>query len=71
MLFQNIILDTVTGNAIYLTGLPESPLENIRLENVTAVGKHGFIANNINGLVLDNVSVDARDGNAMRCDNVK
>ena len=71
VLFQNIILDTVTGNAIYLTGLPESPLENIRLENVTAVGKHGFIANNINGLVLDNVSVDARDGNAMRCDNVK
>jgi polygalacturonase len=71
VLFQNISLDTVAGNAIYLTGLPESPLENIRLENITATGKHGFIANNVNGLILDNVSVEARDGNAMRFDNVK
>jgi len=71
VLFQNIKLDTVGGNAIYLTGLPESPLENIRLENVTATGKHGFIANNINGLTLNNVSVEARDGKAMRFDNVK
>ena len=71
VLFQNITLDTVAGNAIYLTGLPESPLENIRLENVTAIGQHGFIANNINGLILNNVSVEARDGKAMRFDNVK
>jgi len=71
VLFQNITLDTVAGNAIYLTGLPESPLENIRLENVTAIGKHGFIANNINGLTLNNVSVEARDGKTMRFDNVK
>jgi polygalacturonase len=71
VLFQNIKLDTVAGNAIYLTGLPENPLENIRLENVTAVGKHGFIANNVNGLILNNVSVEARDGTAMRFDNVK
>jgi len=71
VLFQNITLDTVAGNAIYLTGLPESPLENIRLENVTAIGEHGFIANNINGLVLNKVSVEARDGKAMRFDNVK
>ena len=54
-----------------VTGLPESPLENIRLENVTAIGKHGFIANNINGLTLNNVSVEARDGKTMRFDNVK
>jgi polygalacturonase len=71
VLFQNITLDTVAGNAIYLAGLPESPLENIRLENVTAIGRHGFIANNVNGLVLNKVSVEARDGNAMRFDNVK
>ncbi len=71
VLFQNITVDTVAGNAIYLTGLPESPLENIRLENVTAIGKHGFIANNVNGLVLNQVSVEARDGKAMRFDNVK
>ena len=56
ILFQNIKLDTVDSSAIYLTGLAENPLENIRFENVTASGVHGFIANNIRGLVLDNVS---------------
>ncbi|MNC35138.1 hypothetical protein D3C76_1724670 [compost metagenome] len=61
----------MAGNAIYLTGLLESPLENIRLENITAVGKHGFIANNVRGLLLDNVSVDACEGEAMRFINVK
>jgi exo-poly-alpha-galacturonosidase len=71
ILFQNITLDTISGNAIYLTGLPESPLENIRLENVTATGEHGFIANNVRGIVLDHVSVDARDGNTMRFLNVR
>ncbi|MFM2295192.1 MAG: hypothetical protein RLZZ350_1605 [Verrucomicrobiota bacterium] len=71
VLFQNITLDTVGGNAIYLTGLPESPLENIRLENVTATGKFGFIANNVRGLMLDNVTVEAREGKAMRFINVK
>jgi polygalacturonase len=71
VLFQNITLDTVGGNAIYLSGLPESPLENIRFENVIAIGEHGFIANNVRGLALDHVSVDARDGNAMRFFNVR
>ena len=71
VLFQNLTLDTVGGNAIYLTGLPESPLQNIRLENITAIGKYGFIANNIRGLELDNVSVEAREGQAMRFVNVR
>jgi hypothetical protein len=71
VLFENITLDTVGGNAIYLSGLPESPLEDIRLENVKAIGVHGFTANNVRGLVLDHVSVDARDGNAMRFVNVR
>lgn len=71
VLFQNITLDTVAGNAIYLTGLPESPLENIRLDNVTAIGKHGFIANNVSSLILNRVFVEARDGKAMSFDNVK
>jgi polygalacturonase len=71
VLFQNIAVDTIGGNAIYLTGLPESPLEDIRFENVTAIGQHGFIAANVRGLLLDNVSVNARDGTAMRFVNVR
>jgi len=70
ILFQNITLDTVGGNAIYLAGLPERPLENIRLVNVKAVGKRGFVASNVRGLLLDNLSVDAREGQAMRFVNV-
>jgi hypothetical protein len=71
VIFQNIMIDTVGGNAIYLAGLPESPLENIRLDNVTAIGVHGFTAYNVRALTLDNVSVEARDGHAMHFVNVK
>jgi polygalacturonase len=71
VLFQNITLDTVGGNAIYLCGLPESPLENIRLENVHAIGLHGFVANNVRGLLRENVTVEARDGTPPRLLNVR
>lgn len=69
--FENIVLDTTGGNAIYLAGLPERPLENITLRNVTARGIRGFIAYNIRGLTLDSVSVDARNGKGMHFVNVE
>jgi polygalacturonase len=69
--FQNIVLETIGGNAIYLAGLPESPLENIRLNNVTARGIHGFIAYNVRGLGLNSVSVEVSDGKAMQFVNVE
>ncbi|MGF7144448.1 polygalacturonase [Anaerotaenia torta] len=68
--FRNIVLDTATGNAIFLAGLPEAPLENITLENVTALGKTGMKAYNIDGLHLKNVSVSAREGEAVMLHNV-
>jgi len=69
--FKNIKLDTLAGNAIYLTGLPESPLKNIRLENVKAIGKYGLKAYNVDGLVLENVSVTSREDNDYTFKNVK
>lgn len=69
--FKNIVLDTFTGNAIYLTGLPESPLLNIKLENIYAIGKYGFKANNIRGLVLDNVNVISREDEKFVFHNVE
>ena len=33
IVFKNIDLETVEGNAVYLVGLPESPARRIRLEN--------------------------------------
>ncbi len=63
IIFENIELSTVGGNAIYLSGLPESPLEGIYLKNISAKGKFGLKAYNIRGLKTENVSVKS-DGDA-------
>lgn len=57
IIFRNIELETVAGNAIYMVGLPESPLERISLIDVRARGKYGMVAQNIRNLILDNVKV--------------
>ena len=69
--FRNIQADTVVSSAIYMVGLPEQPLENIRLENVQASGRWGMRAANIRGLVMENTSVTAREGEAFRMDRVE
>lgn len=68
--FRNIVLDTKAGNAIFLAGLPESPLENILLENINASGKYGMKAKNIKGLAVTNVSVASREDEAYWYENV-
>lgn len=55
--FKNITINTDAGNAVYLCGLPESPFRNIRLENVTARGRHGLKTWNIDGLELINTDI--------------
>ena len=71
IVFKNIDLETVEGNAVYLVGLPESPARRIRLENVTAKGKWGMYAENVEGLFLKNVSVEAEEGDDVRMKRVK
>ena len=61
----------MVSSAIYLVGLPEQPLENIRLENVQASGRWGMRAVNIRGLVMENTSVTAREGETFRMDRVE
>lgn len=56
--FKNIVLDTHAGNAIYIVGLPESPMEHVVLENIKAMGKHGMIVSNVQSLELSNVIVN-------------
>ncbi len=68
--FRNIDIKTAAGNAVYLAGLPEAPLENITLENVKAHGKYGMKAYNINGLTLNNVSVTTDEGEERVLKNV-
>jgi len=71
IVFQDIETDTKAGNAIFLAGLPEQYLENIQLFNVTAHGKTGMIAGNVQGLVMENVQVTADEGESMQLYNVK
>lgn len=68
---KNIELETKEGHAVYLVGLPESPARRIRLENVTARGKWGLYAENVEGLLLKNVSVEAEEGDDVRMKRVK
>ena len=58
--FKNIVLDTVGGNAVYLSGLPESPLENIHFENVVAFGNNDMVTYHVKNLTMKNVKVFAR-----------
>ena len=69
--FKNIDTRTVAGNAVFITGLVESPLENITLENVRARGLSGMKANNIDGLTLKNVDVKGAEGQDYIFNNVK
>jgi len=68
--FRNIEVDTVGGNAIWLAGLPEMPLERIVLDNVKAKGITGFIAANVRGLILRNVTVECQEGPVETFENV-
>lgn len=69
--FKNIATTTTAGNAVYITGLVESPLENITLENIRAEGIAGMIANNIDGLALKAVYIKGRKAKDYTFNNVK
>ena len=68
--FRNIKMKTGVSNAIWLAGLPESPLEDITLENVTAEGPKGMKAFNIRGLTMKNVNVITTDQDRYHFENV-
>ena len=69
--FKNIDTKTVAGNAVFITGLVESPLENITLENIRAEGLYGMKANNVNGMSLKAVQVKGLNGSDYIFNNVK
>ena len=68
--FRNIELYTKTSSAIYLYGLPESPLQNIFLENIKASGRYGLKACNVEGLTERLVYVHAEEGEERTYRNV-
>jgi len=70
IIIEKISLDTWAGNAIFLNGLPESLLQNVHLKEVKATGKYGMIANNVSGLRMEQVTVEANEGEDFRYHNV-
>jgi polygalacturonase len=59
--FRNITA-TSTREAGLIVGLPEAPVENVLLENVTIVAKEGLTIANARGVKLVNVKVVAEKG---------
>jgi hypothetical protein len=64
--FRNIAIEGVTVNrcrtAVSIEGLPEMPIEGLRLSDVIASSKEGLRAFNTVGLELHNVRIDAETG---------
>lgn len=64
--FRNIQIRNLAGNAVgdigAIVGLPESPVENVVLENVTLNGKQGLTIANAKGVVLKNVKIVPEKG---------
>jgi polygalacturonase len=64
--FHNIAISNVTINrcptAVNIEGLPEMPVEGLRLTDIIARAKEGLRAFNTNGLELHNVRIDAENG---------
>lgn len=59
--FKNVKVDTIGGNAIYISGLPEMHCQNITLENVEAVGKDGMKVYFTDNLKMNNVTVTTKE----------
>lgn len=64
--FRNIAISHVTINrcktAVSIEGLPEMPVEGLRLTDIVANAKEGLRAFNTKGLELHNVRIDPEDG---------
>ncbi len=65
-LFRNITVRNVTGAgvpvAVRIVGLPDSPIQNVRLENFTVASTRGVIVANARDLVFDKVVVTPQQG---------
>jgi len=65
--YRNITIRNLTANSTrdagVMVGLPESPLENVRLENVTITAERaGLEIRHARGVTLHNVSITPRQG---------
>lgn len=73
--FRDIFIRNVTckgaGKAIFLQGLPEMNLKNIRLENVTIEATEGMTCRDADGIELHNVKIITGSGPAIELINTR
>ena len=66
--FRNITLEDLkcTGapQAMWVVGLPESPIENLVMKNVTITADKGAHVEYVKGFVRENVTVTPKEGEA-------
>jgi polygalacturonase len=64
--FRNFDIRNVTAEgaptAILINSLEDSPVENIRLENITIRSKRGVICSNVRNIIFNNVQVSPEQG---------
>ncbi len=72
--FKNISIKNVTLKgalqAVFLQGLPEMNLENIRFSNMILSADKGFTMIDVNGLILENIQLQTKSKTAfeiLRC----
>ncbi len=58
IVLRDIVSETVAGNAIFLQGLPEMPLQGVTLQNIRAKGKTGLTLVNADNVVMQNVTAE-------------
>jgi polygalacturonase len=65
-LFRNIHVKNVTADgapvAIIITGVEESPIQDIHFEDMTITSKQGVVAKNVKELTFKNVKVSSSEG---------
>jgi polygalacturonase len=73
--FRDIHLENIVGrgakNAIVLQGLPEMPLQDITLKNVSLASQNGVSVTDAEGIVFENVRVDSQTGAPLKTLRVK
>ena len=58
-------------NAIVLQGLPEMPIRDIFLKNVSITSQRGVSVTDAENILFDNVQVNAKTGSAVKTVRVK
>lgn len=73
--FKNISIKNVVINgahqAVFLQGLPEMNLENVKISNMQIKAEKGFTIIDVNNVKLDNVQMDIKNSNVLEILNGK